>query len=92
MGQSLAPAVAPLPSILLSPLPGAGPGPRPPSSPMVTWQLLMCGQSRGQFPRHGLLALGSLGVVQVGVAAGVTRPVRAGGGGAPTGLGAVSES
>ena len=52
----------------------------------------MCGQPRGQLPRHGLLALGALGVVQVGVAARVTRPVRAGGGGTPASLGAVSES
>ena len=59
---------------------------------MVTGRLLMCGQARGQLPRHGLLALGSLGVVQVRVAARIARPVRAGRGGAPTGLGAVSES
>ena len=83
MGQGLA---VPLP-LGLSPLPGAGPG-----APLVTGQLLMCGQTRGQLPRHGLLALGALGVVQVGVAARVARPVRARGGGAPASLGAVSES
>ena len=67
MGQALAPLLS-----LVSPLSGAGSG-----APIivVTGHLLMCAQTRGQLTRHGLLALGALGVVQVRVAAGVGGPV-----------------
>ena len=67
VGQALAPLLS-----LVSPLPGAGSGP---PIIVVTGHLLMCAQTRGQLPRHGLLALGALRVVQVRVAAGVGGPV-----------------
>ena len=69
VGQALIASLVPL--VPLS-LPGAG---SCPPIIVVTRHLLMCAQTRGQFPCHGLLTLGSLRVVQVRVAAGVGGPV-----------------
>ena len=69
VGQALIASLVPLVSLSL---PGAG---SCPPIIVVTGHLLMCAQTRGQFTRHGLLALGALRVVQVRVAAGVGGPV-----------------
>ena len=84
---------------LALPLPGAGPrggrahGRRGPGlGPALAADSVRQLGVRGEGLGAGPLGVGALRGVEVGVAAGVARPVRARGGGAATGLGAICEA
>ena len=76
------------------PLPGAGPpgGCAPGLGSSLAADSVRQLGVRGEGLGAGPLGVGALRGVEVGVAAGVARPVRARGGGAAAGLGAVSEA
>ena len=94
MGQPSVLVLAAAAAALAPPVPGAGPraGRAPGLGSSLAADSVRQPGVRGEGLGAGPLGVGALRGVEVGVAAGVARPVRARGGGAAAGLGAVSEA
>ena len=94
MGQPSVLVLAAAAAALAPPVPGAGPraGRAPGLGSSLAADSVRQPGVRGEGLGAGPLGVGALRGVEVGVAAGVARPVRARGGGAATGLGAVGEA